>query len=380
MKRSHTRKHGILRTVIQTVFGVLFLAISCVLLLRFAQASGETTQSTQNNTAAYAMMDRYDTFVTNTLSDALDGVLSIKKVYWLSDDDLVAPEPNQDAFGVTDDPTTLQWLLDDAAELLDGQDTLFSTDVKILPGSKVNYYLDETIMAITWKQVMDNTAYTICEVKIADPSQFRRFVADGKYASGTQYIPSEMAASVNAVAASNGDFYNFRNLGIVVYDSQLMRTEGVKLDTCFIDANGDLQFLYAGEMTDEQAMKDYVEEHGIRFSLAFGPAMIDNGELCKVHENYPEGGIYKTNARAALCQYDSLHYLLVAASGEPPYKNKPVISDFAKNLMKLGCQKAYNLDGGQSATIIMNDKVMNYVYERQVSDIIYFATAMPAGE
>jgi hypothetical protein len=46
----------------------------------------------------------------------------------------------------------------------------------------------------------------------------------------------------------------------------------------------------------------------------------------------------------------------------------------------MGCTMAYNLDGGQSATIVMNDEVKNYVYERRISDIIYFATALPEGE
>ena len=43
---------------------------------------------------------------------------------------------------------------------------------------------------------------------------------------------------------------------------------------------------------------------------------------------------------------------------------------------------AYSLDGGQTATIVMNDELVNrpvYGQQRKISDIIYFATAVPEG-
>ena len=52
----------------------------------------------------------------------------------------------------------------------------------------------------------------------------------------------------------------------------------------------------------------------------------------------------------------------------------------AANMLEMGCINAYNLDGGQSSTLVMNDKVINYTYQRLMSDIVYFATAIPDGE
>ena len=43
---------------------------------------------------------------------------------------------------------------------------------------------------------------------------------------------------------------------------------------------------------------------------------------------------------------------------------------------------AYTLDGGQTATITINDQLVNqvsYGSQRRISDIIYFATALPDG-
>lgn len=365
--------------------GKLLISILCFLVVAaalafFVLSAGASRNTEQVNAVSYSVMDRYDMFITNTVSDALDGVMSIKKVYWLNDDELVAPEPNQDNFGSTDDPSTLQWFLDDAQELLEGQDTLFSTDVKLFPGSTVNYYLDETIMVITWKQVLDNSVYTISEVKIADPSQFRRFLADGVYASSSKYVGREMAASVNAVVASSGDFYAFRDQGIIVYDNKLMRMEGRLLDTCFIDGNGDIQFAHRTEMMDRAETEKFVEDEGVRFSLAFGPILVEDGEVASIPAFYPVGEGDIPNPRAILGQLDTLHYLLVAVSAEPPYEYGHTLDVVAENMKELGCIQAYNLDGGGTATIVMNDKLINYVYERLISDIIYFATAVPNGE
>ena len=179
MKRILYVTGSVLLLLLKVVVGCLCLALTCSVLLSFLLNGGNARKTTQNSDTNYALTDRYNMFITNTLSDTLDGVLSIPKTYWLNDDDLVAPKPNPDGYGTTQDPASLQWLLDKAAPLLDGQDTLFTTQTPVHQGSTIHYYYDETILVITWKQVIDNAMYTISEVKIADPSQFRRFVADG---------------------------------------------------------------------------------------------------------------------------------------------------------------------------------------------------------
>ena len=53
---------------------------------------------------------------------------------------------------------------------------------------------------------------------------------------------------------------------------------------------------------------------------------------------------------------------------------------FAENIAQFGCEKAYTMDGGQTGAIAMNGKLMNPVQfgeQRRISDIIYFATAIP---
>ena len=342
---------------------------------------GVPGNSAQSEATDRAVMDAYDMRMTNTISSALEGVLSIEKVYWLNDDDMIAPEPNPERFGSTTDPASLQWLLDEAAELLDIEEFMFRTDVVLRPGTEINYYLDETIFAITWEEDRHNCAYTFAEVKIAHPSQFRRFLAGGSYGSDKQFVTTQMASDVNAVLASSGDFYKFRDFGIIVYDGVVRRVDGKYVDTCFIDDKGDLIFIHAGEITTMEDAQKYVDEHNIRFSLAFGPVLIENGQRCDP-SYYPLGEINDTYARAGVAQLGELHYMVATANRWQHWDNTPTIHDFAEVLMSMGCEKAYTLDGGQTGVIAMNGEMMNpsqYGAQRAISDIFYFATALPEG-
>ena len=70
----------------------------------------------------------------------------------------------------------------------------------------------------------------------------------------------------------------------------------------------------------------------------------------------------------------------MAANNEYPFNTTHNIADFQKAMASFGCRYAYTLDGGQTAVIVHNGEVINnvvYGYQRNVSDIIYFATAMP---
>ena len=323
-------------------------------------------------------MSKYDKYMLNATSTALEGVLSIKKTFWLSDSDITAPEPNQEKFGEAA-AADLTDVLEKAKNILGGQPTLFNTGIETFNNTQVKYYLDDTIMAITWKQLFDHCVYTISEVKILHPSQIRRFFAGGEFGSGTQYKTSDMAASVNAVVASSGDFYKFRPFGIVVYNGKLHRLEGRALDTCFIDDKGDMNFVRQNEMTDTSVAEKYIEDNKIRYSITFGPVLVKDSEI-SLPGYYMLGEVNDNYARAAIAQMGERHYLLVTANSEGGNSLVPTIPNFAARLHSFGCKQAYAMDGGQTAAIVMNDVLINnvvYGYQRLVSDIIYFATAIP---
>lgn len=324
------------------------------------------------------IMDYYDRSLSNAVSDALNGVLSIEKVYWLVDSDPVAPIPDPNCAGQTDDPATLRWLLDEAEEKLGLTDTLFTVDTPILEGSVVRYYLDDTIFSVSWKQPVGGAVYSFAEVKIAHSSQFRRFLAGGEYGTGILYTPSQMAKSVNAVTASSADYYSYRPMGTTVYNGEVCRAVGGYLDVCYIDDRGDLIFANQRDAKSVADVEQLVKEKNIRFSLCFGPILIEQGQ--DVTPGYYDlGQIDGLYSRCALCQQGQLHYVVVNSNMEGDYLKNPTITEFSRHLVDLGIQKAYAMDGGQTAVLYANEEIVNvvdYGNERNVSDIIYFATAM----
>lgn len=355
--------------------------VVCVVLLAAVATGSGMAEAGSVTHMDVELMDRFDMSLTNRLSEAMGGMLAIDKVYWLSDDDIVAPEPDQSKYGSTTDPSTLDWLMEDAQDILKGQETVFHTGIQIARGTKVEYYLDDTIFAVTWKQGINHGMYTFSEIKIAHPSQFRRYLAGGEYGSGIKLKTSQMAATVNAVVASSGDFYAHRQHGVIVYDGTVQRINSRFVDTCYINERGDMVFTRAGELPDMESAQRFVEDNDIRFSLAFGPILIDHGKL-EYRYNYIIGEIEGPYPRAALAQKDTLHYLLVTLNTEKQYGCNSDLYTFGKVIEGLGVEKAYTLDGGQTAVIAMNDRVINavlYGNQRNISDIIYFATAKPDG-
>ncbi len=373
----------IMKWTLTAVASLASLVVVTVLLYNMLFSIGNPIGTSMAQGGQENILDKFDMHLTNRISEAMEGVLSMSKVYWLSDKDLVAPEPDQSKFGSTDDPASLQWLLDEARMLLKGQELYFSTETEIVPDTEVLYYLDDTILTITWKELHHECVYTVSEVRIADPSQFRRFLAGGEYGSEKQFITTEMAASVNAVVASSGDFYNFRKVGVIVYDGIARRVNSKYTDTCYIDKNGDMHFTYAGQIANLTEAQQFVDDNNIRFSVAFGPILIDDGKRVEP-DNYHLGEIHEEYARAGLAQLGKLHYLLVAANSQgKKYPGTPTIEKFAAFMEQTGCEKAYTLDGGQTAVIAMNDQLINRVvfgYQRKISDILYFATAIPEAE
>ena len=360
------------------------ILVAGLLLVNMVTSVGSGASNTAGSTSDVAIMDRYDMYMTNRISGALEGVLNIEKVYWLSDNDEVAPKPKAENFGTAATAAELMWLLEEAADLIGDRELTFNADIPLWEHGQFHYYYDETILVIYWQQMMDGIVHNVAEVIVADASQFRRGLAGGEFGSDKQFVPSQIAQSVNAVVATSGDFYKFRQNGIIVHEGELKRFEGKFIDTCFIDDQGDLLFVKRGEMSTEAEAEKYIEDHNVRFSLAFGPVMVENGKNV-VPASYPIGEITGNYTRASVCQKGKLHYMFISTSSYMDYGlvQRQTLKQFADNLIELGAVNAYALDGGQTTVIAINGQLVtspDYEAERQISDIIYFATALPDGE
>ena len=321
-------------------------------------------------------VSQIDNFSNNAKSTALEGLIFIPRHYTLPEETILVPAPIETAYGDIL-PEEVESLLPEYARLIDDRELFFDPDAHFTD-SYIHYYGDETIFVLTWKELYNNHSICCSEVFIADPSQFRRKLANDTYGSSVQKNASDLAVEANAVVAMNGDFYKFRAQGITVYNRELYRFNPATLDCCHINSSGDLVFTYKGELTSEEQTKEFIKDNDILFSLTFGPVLVDGGEMVTTN-SYMIGEVNDTYSRSAIGQAGSCHYFLMTINYGYGTKGATIMES-AQIMYEKGCENAYALDGGQTAEIVWRGVPYNFVdygNERAVSDIIYFATAFP---
>ena len=293
------------------------------------------------------------------------------------------PAPNPACYGETSDPAEIAALLETptAKRLIGGQKTDFDPRRDML-GRTIYYYLDETILTLVWQQDEHGAIGTFAEVFIADASQLRRKLADDTFGSYQYYYPSEFAAQTNAVLACSGDFYNSgrSDYGLYVYDGELMRFNLSAGQSCLFSGEGDMLFVYENQFADEEEARRFIRDNDVQFSLTFGPVIADGGQDVTPHDWY-FGEVTEGYARCAVGQLGKRHYLMMTINVEYPDHDVYVtLRQAADSMLAHGCVNAYTLDGGQTGSILIGGRLINPVQfgtERQMSDIFYFATALP---
>ncbi|MBR3165158.1 MAG: phosphodiester glycosidase family protein [Lachnospiraceae bacterium] len=251
-----------------------------------------------------------------------------------------------------------------------------------------NGYADETIRVTIEEREVDGVIWHLAFVKIASATQFRTATA-GKLTSSKTARVSSMARNNHAVVAINGDnFVDKPDSTLFEYRmTQKIRSKTNRLrDILIIDENGDFHFSKARpNLSKDQAKKEQAaelgkiaDEHTIVNAYCFGPALVIDGVEQEIDPDYK----YNPNGkepRAAIGQTGPLSYLLVIAEGRGE-SSVTTQQNLAHFMAELGCQQAYNLDGGNSAEMVFGDQIFKGMPggdERSLSDIIYFATAVP---
>lgn len=367
----------IIRAFLSLVFAASTVGLLGWAVLNLHPASDARSQSGADT--RLRLSDKLDVYVNNAASDALGELTYIRKMYTIQESATVAPEPDPNGFGMTYDPADIEALIQRASILLDGQKVVFDPTADFVPDEPIRYYLDDTILVIAWKEYIEQRCCTFAEVKIAHGSQIRRKLAEDSYSSSVQLYASDMAEAANAVVAMNGDFYAFRDLGITAYQRKVYRNNPAQVDSCFFTASGDMLFSRAGELMGPGEVEAFMEANDVLFAVAFGPILVDNGEL-QYCSGYPIGEVNTEYSRSVIAMTDELHYLLMTINHTPDARPRATINELARTIYSKNVWKAYTLDGGQTAEIIMMGGPINHVdfgFERAVSDIIYFATAIP---
>lgn len=355
--------------------------------LRLSRADGEWLVSgTEELLTALDGAD-YDALAAEMLETAAAALVTEPKHYVMPLDMKQGETPDPAGYLVTEDPAEVLALVarPEAQRLLEGKELIWSPDTEFFPNSKIHCYLDETILVIVWQEVTAFACGTFAEIVVADGSQLGRRLAEDDFLSQETTLPTEFAEQTQAVLVIGGDFYRYpgRWNGICVYEGEICRFEPDSSECCFVTDQGELLFVRRGQFETEEEAAAYIEENHVRFSLCFGPAVIEDGENV-TPEFYRWGEIYDHYARAILGRKEEKHYLTCTVNAKSPgYYYLVTLRDAVDAMLEHGCTRAYTLDGGQTATIVLGGEVINTVQfgvERAMSDVVFFASALPPEE
>ena len=236
-------------------------------------------------------------------------------------------------------------------------------------------YSDDNISVTLTEKTISNTQVYIADVTVSSSEYLKTAFAQNTYGNNVTAKTSETAANNNAILAVNGDYYGANTTGYVI------RTGVVYRDTVREDSsNGDLAIYKDGSFKiiyEDQVSADQLVKDGVVNLLAFGPSLVENGEIV-VDTNSEVGQSMSSNPRTAIGIIDENHYIIIVSDGRTSESEGLSLYQMAEIMKSYGVKTAYNLDGGGSSTLYFNGQVINKpttngntISERSVSDIVY---------
>ncbi|MCD5344418.1 phosphodiester glycosidase family protein [Arthrobacter sp. AK04] len=223
----------------------------------------------------------------------------------------------------------------------------------------------------------DNTVtYYVADVVLDDATTLQSAFANDSFGENITETTSAIAEANNAIFAINGDYYGFRDTGIVIRNGVVFRDEGARQGLAFY-RDGTVKVYDETTTTAEQLVSE-----GVWNTLSFGPSLLDNGEIAEgiedveVDTNFGNHSIQGEQPRTAVGIIDQNHLVFVVVDGRSPgYSAGVTMTGLAEIMQGLGATTAYNIDGGGSSTMYFNGGLVNNPLgenkERGTSDILY---------
>lgn len=219
--------------------------------------------------------------------------------------------------------------------------------------------------------------FYVAHVYVEDPAQMQTAFARDEYSKVYTEETSVMAARHGAFIAISGDYYNNKgDDGLLIRNGVLYRDKKTICDQLLVYDDGRFEAIRKGEFEPGHG-QEYLDA-GVVQSFTFGPLLVDDGEIVEIPGSY----IISTKEtqpepRAAIGQVEENHYVLLVADGRRNGWSEQGMTfpTLQQVLLDEGCRIAYNLDGGNSATLAVNGECFNKpggARERPIGDIIYF--------
>ena len=252
-----------------------------------------------------------------------------------------------------------------------------SSGSDISSSSTEDSYSDDNISIKLSEYTVSGTVVHVAEVKADSAEYLKTAFAQGSYGKNVTATTSDIADSVNAILAINGDYYGAQEKGYVIRNGKLYRSTAVSgQEDLVIYKDGSFEIINESEVTAEQLIAK-----GAMQTLSFGPALVENGTVSVDSDDEVTGRSMASNPRTAIGIKSDGTYIFVVSDGRTDDSAGFSLLQLAEFMGNLGAETAYNLDGGGSSTMVFRGSVVNVPTgggigngsgsERKVSDIVY---------
>ena len=236
-------------------------------------------------------------------------------------------------------------------------------------------YKDDNISINLTETTVKNTQVYVADITVSSSDYLKTAFAQNSFGTNVTAKTSVTASDNDAILAVNGDYYGANSSGYVIRNGVVYRDtvrENSNNGDLAIYKDGSFKIIYEDQISADQLVKD-----GVVNLLAFGPALVENGEIA-VGKNQEVGQAMASNPRTAIGIIDENHYIIVVSDGRTSESEGLSLYQLAEVMKSYGAKTAYNLDGGGSSTLYFNGQVINKpttggnkISERAVSDIVY---------
>ena len=255
--------------------------------------------------------------------------------------------------------------------------------------SDSDIYIDIT----THRDDADTTTYYVADIRIKNLGYFKTALAKDQFGQNIKERTSDICKRKKGILGINGDTYGSQEGGYVIRNGNLTpgqfrstkNLERKKPEDLIVKKDGTFEIIDERETSFEQVL-----EQNPLHVFSFGPALVNKNEVTVTERD--EVGVALSgnrNQRCAIGIASPGHYYFVVSDGRNNESRGISLYTLANIMKDLHCETAYNLDGGGSATMWLDDGTGNAnglahliktpgqlqgdpsVKQREVSDIVY---------
>ena len=227
-------------------------------------------------------------------------------------------------------------------------------------------YKSSTLNIKLERKSVHGISYWVAHIKTSNAKQLKSALSNGTY-GGSRQTTSDAVSSNGGIIGVNGSAFDYGTgkpspLGMCIKNGIIYGDYMTSYSVMAVKKDGTIYTPAQGLMGKNLLAA------GVKDTYNFGPVLIKDGEAqlpwAETEKYYPRTavGMVKPND----------YVLLVTDTGRYNGLNH---WDMVNIFKSYGCTYAYNLDGGGSATLYFNGKVMNKLIgntQRPCADFLYF--------